>query len=336
MEFAAALACDSVMKARLVIGALLVAAGCRGGSSAVVPPGSRVEASGACPRAHFAVSEEQVRIYEVTPACTVELRNTLEGVAGFVQWPAVGGDLVVYDITPATEGAPAPDPVLRQLTIASPLTARGPAPAWKTITFGEGDDEGQLDWSFASDGRHAYAIACADWEGDNEEEWHCGTFQYLRSDGQLVDETPVPAFARAVAAGPIADGVTVAEREDTFFCTSTPPTEDDFGSQIFAGEPIAVVPRTGARYFLYRAAAGSRGSPASGFSLEPMAGCATDGSTPGVFVPGPGGLVAHAPPAPGEEPYRYRIYRGDAPEPLLAAADGKPFETTGEPAWALE
>jgi hypothetical protein len=311
------------MSRPLAIAAMLLAIGCGHSSPRAAAPA----VAGACPEAYFAVSEaaQNVQIFQVTPDCTVTLRNTIEGATGDVGWPNARADLVLYESLHPEP--PARDPsVLRQMVIASPLTTRTVEDTWEDITFGESDPEGAIGWGVISDDQHAYAIGCADWE-QGEEEWHCSSIDYLRSDGEHTDTTPVPLFARAIAAGPIADGVELVAK--TLACKSG---DELVELTSIMGKVVATSPWYGDRYFLYEEIPASRTSPESGFMVTAMQGCHRDGSARGWFLPGPGGLVAHA-LVEGDEVSPTRILLRGSTEPLTTA-DGKPFETADDLVWA--
>lgn len=311
----------AAMTRALVIAAMLLGTGC----GPAAPPAAQ-PAKGACPEAYLAVGDDdQVRIYQVTTGCTVVLRNTLAVAAEHLQWPNVRAALVLFASQPDEPGGP---PVLRQKVIASPLTARAFDDRWEVITFGEPDPEGAIAWGAISDERYAYAIGCADWE-QGEEEWTCAPIEYRRDDGERSEVTPVPQFARAIAAGPIADGVELVEVDGTLHCRHGDELVD---VTPIAGKLVATAPRFGERYFAYHEMPGTRTSPEPGFMLTAMHGCHQDATAKGWFLPGPGGLVAHA-LVEEDEASLTHLYAGDRPEPLLAE-DGQPFATTGELAWA--
>ncbi len=323
------------MKTSLSITAVILAGGC---GHASPPQVAATSPGGACPEAYFAVDQLEppacatgdgcVQIYQVTSDCTVALRNTIDGVEGFVAWPRVRSDMVLYRILQA-EPPSSGFPTLSQMVIASPLTTRTATPAWKDITFGERDPEGAIDWDFVTDERYGYAIGCGDWD-QGEEEWTCSAIEYLRHDGTRADTPPIPVFARAYAAGTVADGVTL-EGEDREPVCKTGDERVELGTA--DGPIIATSPWYGDRWFVYRESPGTRTGVASALVASPMKGCQEESPVRTWYIPGPGGLAARVATLADEGRARVTIHLGGAAEPL-ATADGKPFELEGAIYWA--
>ncbi|MBP9086971.1 MAG: hypothetical protein KBG15_12695 [Kofleriaceae bacterium] len=322
--------------AATLFGSMVVAGACKRPSSVPVSglaprggSGGNSPSAARCVPAHFAAIVECktegfcVGVFSVDAACVATMRNEIN-LGGEVTriialaWPRSDGPLyavVERATTPAWAWTRIDVPRTAAATTVAGLT-------WHDETFAQKDPDG-VGFGIVTDGRDVVLTGCAQWDSDNEEEWHCASEVYWSIfDQRLLPTLPLPPLAQAWRAGKLGDNVVVRDGADaTVECrvagAANTPTR--------YATPAAVTVLTHDDYLLWYAAGGSRSSPIIGWDVIARRGCGVHPAMVGQTALGPHGYWANrSNPYSRNDTAKWTIHQRDMATSLLGS-DGKPM-----------